>query len=101
MANPTDGYAYNKVELGAIWSLPVELADVVNSFAKKFEFMTQCAASPTNPEREKDAYNRDLIKRALLAEVGDPEPDWSIHDTDDKHVFINGSCGCGATFPTQ
>ena len=99
---PTDGYAYNRIELNAIWELEINFTEYLESWQKKFTFFDKCAEMPVeeNPYREQDAKKRDLIRRAILAEnENPPTPDPAHHELE-QHIFLNGSCCCGAIFPS-
>lgn len=78
-AKPADGYAYNANELRAILHITVDgLKDVLEGpLSKRWEVFVRWADKPpgTNPYRNIDTWSRDLLTRALLAEVEDPEPD--------------------------
>lgn len=73
-SNPTDGYAYNKHELNAIWQLQVDVADIIKSFEKKFEFFKHCSQLTSNPQKAQDFETSELIARALIAEVENRQP---------------------------
>lgn len=69
--NPDDGYAYSKVELAGLWELPVRVETVIHQRENRFAFFTHCAAKFG---QDLDKALANMIARATIAEVMDPEP---------------------------
>lgn len=61
--------------LDHLWSLSVNPSDIVSGPLRiRWEFFDHAAKLPWNPEKEKDRAHRDMLTRALLAEVENKDP---------------------------
>lgn len=66
---PTDGYAYNAIELSAIWELEVDITKMIETHAKAWEFQEHVIGLYNDPQ---DIARHELLRRALLAEAHNP-----------------------------
>src|SRR5574339_558520 len=71
-SKPSDGYAYNPTELDAIAHLRVPDNDIIDGRRKRRRFYQYAG----------DLDIADLILRAMLADLIDPEPEGLITDCD-------------------
>lgn len=61
MSNPDDGWAYSKVELTAIWDIPVKTIDILDGRTRRYEFFDFVS----------DVESRDRLFRATYWDLND------------------------------
>jgi hypothetical protein len=78
MNGPTDGYAYNRIELAYLDDLVVDVGQTHfqsdSPLALRYKYFKAAASWLKNPNKDADREKEELIKRALLAEYDDPAP---------------------------
>jgi hypothetical protein len=70
--DPTDGYAYNPLELAAIWELEVDFIEMVRNHEYKYKYFEHVIAEFNHPE---DIRAKEILRRALLAEHYNQAPE--------------------------
>jgi hypothetical protein len=76
-ARPSNGFIYNETELDALWEIGPTGAEVLNGpLGERWEFARHCVALnlPENNEPVTSQQMVDILTKAILAEVEDPQP---------------------------
>lgn len=80
MNGPSDGYAYNRIELTAIWNIEVPTTAIMAAYERAFQFHRHASVLPNNPEAGRDKWAVNRIVRAILAEMHPGLTDETDHD---------------------